>query len=226
MLKTIDNLCAKLGGERVSEFSPRVTHLVTVANNEQGGNGPRLCRRTLKYLQCVVGLCWIVGYEWVIESVVNKQWIAEAQFEIDGDTQQPEDTSVSHSLFWRQSFSRRLFENTHFYLFGDFSVPTKKEIRSLVEAGGGQLVASEAQLFSRELLRIPLQPGCRLVVLSDVEATSVGAAQQFFDRTARCPVSLRWLFDTISSFSFALPPTDYFLVAPPAHLHDQFSLAF
>lgn len=79
MLEHIQLLVNKLGGKLVTEFTPQVSHLITIPDDQNHA------KRTLKYATAVVLGAWILSYDWILSSSSKNEWLDEIPFQISGD---------------------------------------------------------------------------------------------------------------------------------------------
>ncbi|XP_072541557.1 BRCA1-associated RING domain protein 1 isoform X2 [Salminus brasiliensis] len=115
-----------LGGKRVETFSSAVTHVVVP-------DGP--VPTTLTALQGILSGCWIVSFSWLADSLQQRRWLEEGEFE---KGEGPQQARVN-----RDNLLPRLFDGCFFYLLGSFQKPPKNELLQLVKAGGGQLLSRQ-----------------------------------------------------------------------------------
>ncbi|KAK3584304.1 hypothetical protein CHS0354_017224, partial [Potamilus streckersoni] len=63
-------------------FNPSVSHVIVRSDKQNN----RLCDRTLKFFQGIAHHCWIVRFQWVIDSRTAGHLLPEDAYEIQGDT--------------------------------------------------------------------------------------------------------------------------------------------
>ncbi|KAG2188235.1 hypothetical protein INT44_000987 [Umbelopsis vinacea] len=56
-----------------------VTHVITSMDNQH------LCKRTQKYLSAIVKGKWVLGHQWLVQSMIAGQWLDEREYEAAGD---------------------------------------------------------------------------------------------------------------------------------------------
>lgn len=65
-----------IGATYQSAFSPQVTHVVVKCREDQTADN------TLKYLQGIAYRKWVVGYNWVVDSMNQKKLLPEEKYEV------------------------------------------------------------------------------------------------------------------------------------------------
>ncbi|KAH8549445.1 hypothetical protein BGW37DRAFT_469400 [Umbelopsis sp. PMI_123] len=83
----INQALAKVGGTdfKIEIFQDadwiheEVAHVIATVNSQ------RLCRRTQKYLDGIIKGKWIVGHQWLVDSISAGFWMNERYYEVKGD---------------------------------------------------------------------------------------------------------------------------------------------
>ena len=114
----------------------RTTHVIASVNGRQ-----RLCTRTMKYLEGILHRCWLVSFEWLLQSVSEGRWVAEREFLLEGDTT----SGVTNIPRFIRSVScnQPLFEGCVFDLtrYLEETLSTDDLLR-LISSGGGTVTLS------------------------------------------------------------------------------------
>ncbi|XP_076468751.1 uncharacterized protein LOC143299437 [Babylonia areolata] len=123
-----------------SKFNDYVTHVVMKTEKES-----RVCERTLKYFQGIACQCWVLSFDWVLQSLSQGCYVPETAFEIQGDTVKG-DNHRGPSL--SRLSSTRLLEGFAFAPVGVSSDMSKKELSQLLTLCGGEVVEDPWALAS------------------------------------------------------------------------------
>ncbi|KZC13599.1 Breast cancer type 1 susceptibility protein like protein [Dufourea novaeangliae] len=76
-IKQVQRLAGEVNARYVTKFDREVTHVIVKADETNNG-----ASKTLKYLQGVAYRKWIVGFQWVIDSLTEKKLISEERYEV------------------------------------------------------------------------------------------------------------------------------------------------
>ncbi|KAL3831656.1 hypothetical protein ACJMK2_023384 [Sinanodonta woodiana] len=132
-------------------FNCSVSHVIVRPDKQN----IRLCDRTLKFFQGIAHHCWIVSFQWVVDSRTAGHLLPEDAYEIQGDTANgnihfgPKRSRLSNSL---------LVEKFAFYCTGESPGLTAEDMRGLLEESGGTIIPDVSQLSSSD--KIPLIIAC------------------------------------------------------------------
>lgn len=222
MLQRIHMLVQELGGELVSQFSEKVTHLVVLPEDKCD----KITRRTLKYTQAILSGIWIVNYDWILQSFYAKQWIDECKYQIFGDNICSEKTPQKARKA-KNKHKKRLFSGLKFYFCGDFEAVDVKVLRKVVSTGHGKVYSElprAPRTSKEEIENINLMD--KWIILCDGTAFDYDAAKDVYFASGFIPLSYEYLFDCVSHFEL-LPQTRYrILETQSQQFQSQFSQAF
>lgn len=115
-------------------FDASVTHVVTSTTRDAGYI---LQGRTMKYFQGLLSGAWVLGVDWVSESLLMSRAVGEAEFLVRGDAKL-NDGEVTHGA--KRARNRdRLFDGMHFVWTAAAASKqaTKNDVVQLVRLGGG-----------------------------------------------------------------------------------------
>ncbi|XP_018009973.2 BRCA1-associated RING domain protein 1 [Hyalella azteca] len=125
----------------VNEFCPEVSHVVV------GCEGSRLvCLRTAKFMMGVVAGKWIVSHEWIEACMQQKTIVCPEPFEVLGSSQNAASGAPLRARVNASNMLPGLFSGCHIFLHGNFkseNCPCKRDLESLVRAGGAKLLVRE-----------------------------------------------------------------------------------
>lgn len=76
-IEHVKRLASMVNARYVTQFDPEVTHVIV--KTDDGNNG---ASKTLKYLQGIAHRKWILGAQWVIDSLKAKKLINEERYEV------------------------------------------------------------------------------------------------------------------------------------------------
>lgn len=138
---------AVLGGATsvVEDFdAASVTHVVTQC---AGGEGGRVCKRTLKFALGVLTGCWIVSTEWLSAVLRTGGRVEEGPYEVQGITQSPQCRAPELGRGAVSTGVAPLFSGLTFRLLDPLAKSLSREdAMALVRAGGGVLAAEGSPL--------------------------------------------------------------------------------
>lgn len=140
-LKLLKKFEKKFGCRLVNEYDDLVTHFVTTVDEENLG------ARTLKYLMALMGHKYLLGFDWVAESLKSGSLQPEETFEMLGTKKQAKETYGAPKV--SRTTQPKMFKGFTFYLDGKFATagfPNKENFKQLVELGGGTVITTPAQL--------------------------------------------------------------------------------
>lgn len=75
-LENVKKLAQAVNARYVTQFEQGVSHVIVKVNEEDNG-----ASKTLKYLQGIAHRKWIVGYQWVVDSLHEKKLLNEERYE-------------------------------------------------------------------------------------------------------------------------------------------------
>jgi len=212
-----------LGGTILKHYNSSVTHIITdynilikhqsnlsTNNNNQEGKDVTLktVRRTIKFLFGILEGKWILTSDWIKQSIAEGQWIQEEPYEVDGDAH----GNIGGPRKGRIAASQQsapLFHATKFLLHGEFTTPTRTELKKLIVYGGGEVLKGTADLktASKETELSMLGENTQFVVICDAQLPTerVRKVAEMFGIE---PVKTSWILDSISCFEI-LPLQNY-----------------
>ena len=84
--RVVQQAIQQLGGATVApstgtDWCDTVTHVVCCNTSEE-----RLVKRTMKYMVGVMSGCWVVEWQWIVDSIAAGRWLSELDYEIKGDS--------------------------------------------------------------------------------------------------------------------------------------------
>ncbi|XP_022687854.1 BRCA1-associated RING domain protein 1-like isoform X1 [Varroa jacobsoni] len=186
--------CAsQIGGEIVSRFDPRVTHLV-VATDETGNT-----QRTLKFLQCVAAGCWIVSAAWAHKCLAMGRRVDETPFEVRGCRQFAGNEAPRNSRENRASGSSGLLSGFSIYFapLDSPMVPSIEELTTMCELAGATILKREPKTQTGNPVSSPhVKPGS---LLASHSSFIVGAPSAVV-KAGILWLSRDWVIDSISHF--------------------------
>ncbi|XP_065053661.1 BRCA1-associated RING domain protein 1-like [Rhopilema esculentum] len=211
--------CTKrLGCELVDEFSSQVTHVVTNVDDQL------ICSRTIKYFHGILTGKWIVSFQWIADSLKKHHWVDEEPYEVRGCQEASESAPMKARLNAAKQFPP-LFDGCSFFFSGDFkSHPSKPDLLSLVQFGGGTILHREPKPETSHPLITPSSPAVMKMMSLKVQEsptiayhakpnTSQSHCTQFiiFDPVScpdhkrlstpiMCTAPSTWILDCISNF--------------------------
>ncbi|XP_063425378.1 breast cancer type 1 susceptibility protein homolog [Mytilus trossulus] len=189
-----------------TKFSKDVTHVIVKTEPI----GSRVCDRTLKFFKGISHGCWILDYEWVVDSRAAGSLLPEADYEIKGDT-------VTDDLHYgpmksRQSTTAPLFDNIQFLVLGDSKGLQKDELKSLLISCGGQVKSNIEDITD--------QQHSVVITCSDYDNDSddddspspdeLKLFKEFYVHHGLVSVSREWALDSLTVYNLQ-PLTDYIL---------------
>jgi len=213
MLTHVGMLVSRIGGRLETQWSPQVTHLVTISKENRKPE-----RRTFKYLQCVLTGCWIINFDWIIASTRARRWVEEKTYELtlDSSSQSEEDRTVRD--IWSPD---RLLYGYRFFLHGDFDpkmedvLVSKSQVEALIRCGHG-VILDKMPTLPKDTLEMLSERNQKTIVLTSCPKFSgknLTELQNLFLTTGRPPVSVQWLLDSISCYEI-LKPSHYYAFFP------------
>lgn len=172
-LNLIEASQSKLDFVLVKSMDPTVTHLITATNKDKAAS------RTVKYILGILYHCWIIDYQWLVDSLSNKMWVDEEEYEIQMD-QYGFKNGPSKSRTKRN----KLFEGFSFYLASPFKeAPNKKEMKLFIMAAGGKVVST-------------IDKTC-IILVHENEEISLNVE---WTGKYRSLISHQWIIDSISGY--------------------------
>ena len=186
----------------------------------------KITRRTLKYTQAILAGCWILTYDWILQSFFAKQWIDEIKYQIYGDNI-CSDKIPQRARKASKKSRKRLFSGLKFYFCGDFEVVDVNILRKVASTGHGKVYS--------ELPRLPrntheelenMNRMDRWIIICDGTAFDYDAAKNVYFASGFIPISYEYLFDCVSNFEL-LPQNRYrILETQTQQFQSQCSQAF
>jgi len=175
-----------------------------------------LAARSIKYAAGILSGKWVVSFDWIIASFTNRKWMEEAPFEVKGD---------SHSMGAPErarASGKKLFSGHSFYLYGEFSMPTKEEIEMLIKLGGGEVLSEMPAKIRNTQEWLSFTE----VILCDPLKCTTDDARKVCLMTMRYLVPIQWLMDCISSYEITDPRDSYIIPEKESQLQTQNSITF
>eukprot|EP01129_Flabellula_baltica_P010522 TRINITY_DN4459_c0_g1_i1.p1 TRINITY_DN4459_c0_g1~~TRINITY_DN4459_c0_g1_i1.p1 ORF type:complete len:401 (-),score=76.64 TRINITY_DN4459_c0_g1_i1:232-1434(-) len=175
-------IAKRLGATVIDEYDETATHIVSGVVDSS-----KTIRRTMKYFYGILNGQWIVNNDWINQSYKSKQWISEKKFEIKRDTSGPCDGP----RLGRATGKSTLFDSLSIYLHSTDLCPPKKELKQLIEYGGGTVIK-----------RLKKNGSGIIVICSTKKAMKLRRDYKIE------PISVAWLLDCVSKYEL-LPFEDY-----------------
>ncbi|XP_069101758.1 uncharacterized protein [Argopecten irradians] len=183
--KNILELCCNNSSKMSEVFTEDVTHVVIKTDPE----GSRICDRTLKFFKSIAKKCWLLDYQWIVDSVSAGHLLPEEDFEVIGDT-------VTEKKHYGPKISRLaespLLKDYQIYFYGRTCDISKDDLEDLATSCGGSLLDSAKRLTpeSRQLA-----VACVDEFTSDYDKKQVTTMTMGLQT-----VSHDWLLDSITVF--------------------------
>ncbi|KAG7282847.1 hypothetical protein CRUP_020685 [Coryphaenoides rupestris] len=192
--KQLAKLVRLLGMKQVETFSSSVSHVVV-----QDGTTPT----TLPILQGVLAGCWVLRHSWVEACLQAGKWLPETEYEA-GDGPRRGRVNKCNLL-------PPLFDGCFFFPLGSLvGSPSKPELLSLLQAGGGQLLRRQPKPDSdvtqtMSAAAYHAAPGsdqalCTQYILYDPRAKPPPPAALVRHRGKVWSAPIRWVVDCIAAF--------------------------
>jgi len=204
-MRSMKQIIDELGGVLVKQFSRSVTHIVTCAD-EKG-----CTRRTLKYLYGIVTGKWIVGFDWLLDSLKMKKFISPGPYEIRGDLNGmlgPTKGRESYKVE-KQNSTTQLFNGITIYIHGEFQAPdpTKSDLMGLIVLGGGKVlktITTNINSNNDKIEKFILLCSAKTITQEEIQGlqTNYGSSSYILSHV--------WLLDCVSNYE-VLPFIEYTL---------------
>ncbi|XP_078050480.1 uncharacterized protein LOC144476978 isoform X2 [Augochlora pura] len=137
-IQEVTKLASLTNANYLKSFDLRVTHVIVKADEKNNS-----ASKTLKYLQGIANRKWVVGYQWVVDSLREKKLVNEERYEVvDGSTFE---TGARNSRL-RQ---KELFKGFTFLCIGPYVDISVEQYEELLRATGGTVVRSLGALAAR-----------------------------------------------------------------------------
>ncbi|XP_076237920.1 uncharacterized protein LOC143181422 [Calliopsis andreniformis] len=180
-IQSVRRLAQLVNAEYLAQFDDRVTHVIVKVNEENNS-----ANKTLKYLQGVAHRKWIVGYQWVIDSLKENGLVAEEPYEaVDCRTLEagPRNSRL------RQ---RGLFEGFVFFCLGPYVDVSVDQFQELLRATGAIVVHSlEALMVERQRFKI-------IVIQAEVYKDEIIIG--WYRKARAVPIIYEWVLECISQY--------------------------
>ncbi|GAB6026803.1 Breast cancer 1, early onset [Chamberlinius hualienensis] len=184
-LKQVKQLVQLLKGSFSPSFTPKVTSHVIVNTGKN-----RLAERTFKYLTGISCGCWIVSFDWVVESLKAGFGLPEEDYEALGDNNDgahggPTKARLNPTL---------LLKDFQVLIMEPFKDLTKDQVVSLVENCGATIITHPSRIngiTSKQLILADKNPNDNTVQLYSELHRSYGLST----------VNRDWLLDSVASYT-------------------------
>ncbi|EWM27528.1 brca1-associated ring domain protein 1 [Nannochloropsis gaditana] len=216
LLGSLDAFARRFDARVTKLPGPQVTHVLARADGRR-----RAETRTIKYLHGILARRWVLAPSWLTGSLAKGKVEAEIRHEIVGDPKATEPSAPTKARLSRYKQIPPLFAAYRVVFGGDFPPPrpTRRDLESLVKAGGGRVVTLAA--FEREEREEEEEIGHRLteggeegrvtrktvMICNSLPAKeAVGAVKSgtmtvsAWAEGGRPVVSSDWLLDSISNY--------------------------
>ncbi len=174
----------RIGAEVSLTYTPAVTHIIVQLDEEN------CAQRTLKFLFGVANGKWIVGVDWVHQSIRETRIIDEEPFEaldMDGESGPRRARQISRT--------NKLFEAFEFCCQEPFTDVTVDQLRQLLELCGAATVSNPVELTkSRRHAMIIVQTDDSVGL--EVQRKAVN----WFERLQILSVSREWVLDCLAAY--------------------------
>ncbi|XP_053974472.1 breast cancer type 1 susceptibility protein homolog isoform X1 [Hylaeus volcanicus] len=179
-IELVRKLASMVNARYVTQFNPDVTHVIVKTNKENNG-----ANKTLKYLQGIAHRKWIVGDQWVVDSLNEKKLINEERYEaVDNGTLEagPRKSRLRE---------KDLFEGFVFLCIGPYSDVSVEQYQELLRATGATVVRSlDALAAEKRKLKI-------IVIQADVYSYEI---IEWYKKARAVPVVHEWVVECISQY--------------------------
>lgn len=177
-LNLIEAAQSKLNFEFVKSMDSSVTHILTTTNKHKAAP------RTVKYILGILYHCWILDYQWLVDSLSKKMWVDESQYEVMMDQY-----GIKNGPMLSRTKRDNLFEGYSFYLASPFNeFPSKKEMKLIIKAAGGKIVTT-------------VDKSC--IILVHEKEDIPWKVEQLTGKN-RSLISHQWIIDSISGYQIRL----------------------
>nr|XP_012144204.1 PREDICTED: breast cancer type 1 susceptibility protein homolog isoform X1 [Megachile rotundata] len=177
----VKRLAQLVNARYLTQFDEQVTHVIVRVDDENNG-----ANKTLKYLQGIAHRKWIVGYQWVVDSLKEKKLVDEERYEaVDCGTLEagPRNSRLR---------KRDLFEGFVFLCIGPYVDVSVDQYRDLLRATGARVVDSlDALTGEKSKLKI-------IVIQSDVHDYEI--IVEWYQKARAVPIVHDWVVECISQY--------------------------
>ncbi|XP_076172541.1 uncharacterized protein LOC143149233 isoform X2 [Ptiloglossa arizonensis] len=179
-IEHVKRLASMVNARYVTQFDPEVTHVIV--KTDDGNNG---ASKTLKYLQGIAHRKWILGAQWVIDSLKAKKLINEERYEVvDCRTLEagPRNSRLRE---------RDLFAGFVFLCIGPYVDVSIEQYQELLRATGATVVGS-LQALATEKGRLKI-----IMIQADIHDYGV---IEWYKQSHAVSVVHDWVVECISQY--------------------------
>ncbi|XP_078377813.1 LOW QUALITY PROTEIN: uncharacterized protein LOC144660966 [Oculina patagonica] len=186
-------LAETYGGKLASEFNNRTSHVIMTTDENM-----QVTRHsyTMKYLMGLALGKWIVSHYWIAACIQAKALVAEADYEVKGDS------GLGQASIPRLARTARsdeedtlLFEDFGVLCYGEFSAAvTKEQLSQLLKFCGASVYVDT------EILKMMQKDRRKVVVIDKETRNNVDDINAICRQLNTKPVSLEWVTDSIANY--------------------------
>lgn len=183
-VKVVEDWARSIGAEVLSTYTPAVTHVIVQLDEEN------CAQRTLKFLFGVASGKWIVGVDWVHQSIRDTRIIDEESFEaLDMDGEDGPRRARQRGQI------TKLFASFEFCCQEPFTDVTVDQLRQLLELCGASTVSNPSEFTKRRRHSM-------IIVQTDdrIGLEVQRKAANWFERLQVLSVSREWVLDCLASY--------------------------
>ncbi|KAJ7313450.1 hypothetical protein JRQ81_004831 [Phrynocephalus forsythii] len=172
------------------KITEETTHVVMKTDEDL------VCERTLKYFLGIAGQKWVVGYQWIEQSLKAGRVLNEEDFEVRGDV--TNGRSHQGPKRARESPAGKLFQGLEICCYGPFTDMLPEQLEWMVELCGATLVR-QPHLFSRAK-HIAAAAAAAVVVVQPDAWMEDATCLEFPLHCGATVVSREWVLDSVACY--------------------------
>ncbi|XP_044731506.1 microcephalin isoform X2 [Chrysoperla carnea] len=139
-------VCTRLHGDQIDIFNQIVKKLggFEIENNVSSATTHLVvgeASRTLNMLRAIIRGCWIVNYEWLLQSLEAGQWLQEELYEVTEFSPAVKKCRIERQTFG-EPYAMNLFNECGKIYIGTQTSPKNSDLEQLVKLAGGTVATS------------------------------------------------------------------------------------